>query len=62
MNLAGGDTMKEEATALCNNLKVWERGVKSVGGNRMDRETPGEGGMERQTGNSLERTEKSRYL
>ena len=21
--------MKEEATALCNNLKVWERGVKS---------------------------------
>lgn len=50
VNLAGGDTMKEEATALCNNLKVWERGVKSLGGNRMDRETPGDRGWKGRQG------------
>lgn len=42
--------MKEEATALYNNLKVWERGVKSLGGNRMDRETPGDRGWKGRQG------------
>lgn len=51
--------MKGETTALYNHLKGQKRGMRSPGGDRMGRETPGGGGGGGQTGNSLERTEKA---